>query len=555
MVCMNDAVDSLQSMQQIARHLQNEGESGSVQMQQAIDWPRPTRSMSTASTAVDANLSERIEAPGRRDSVHSLSPHDRETLDLIIHKHYDRGKKYFEKAKQDKDNEESRSYDKSREHLERAIFYSKQRETVYGVVYGDRVLMHVKLARVYQELRQWQRALDIVEMEIPEVACELPRPDALELQPAYRAYLVSSTRFHRYLSDESRATRVDDIRLADAHAKRVLELLGADVDLCPEQVDLRQACLKILVNLYRDQGDDVAAEIYFEMLEGRTQGSERTQLHDDLPLVNALRRHEIDAATAIRQACEKSDRASLESLISRQGVDIDTADERGTTALHYVASVGDGTMAKFLLEKRADINAIDTNGHTALSKAVMHNHAAVVGILLRWRDGKVVATTRHDKRGTLLHEAIKHENAQCSTLILRHAPALLNEEDRNGKTALHWAVERGYLGQAALLLRSGIDRNKPDRSTSRRTPLSMALEGSGNEAMFKVLFNAGAIIGDAILTDMQKAKLRTFLPAVAETVHRRATTAGYYEHFDLRPQPHEATRAARAAASRRATLT
>jgi RNA polymerase sigma-70 factor (ECF subfamily) len=55
----------------------------------------------------------------------------------------------------------------------------------------------------------------------------------------------------------------------------------------------------------------------------------------------------------------------------------------------------------------------------------------------------------------------------------------VNRPDASGKTLLHWAVEREHLDAVVLLLRSGADRDLPDRAG--RTPRAIAMRKKNPE--------------------------------------------------------------------------
>lgn len=75
---------------------------------------------------------------------------------------------------------------------------------------------------------------------------------------------------------------------------------------------------------------------------------------------------------------------------------------------------------------------------------------------------------------SILHVAIEQSEIDEESLnLLKSAGFNINTEDKNGETALHWAVRFGDLENTKLLLDNGADINIRDKSG--RTPLFQAL--------------------------------------------------------------------------------
>lgn len=521
-----EAHESLASMQETARQLLR---------------GRPTSDDSTTL------LSE-----GRTDScspsLATAPTHDLDALDHFVREHTELSQQCMEKAARDGDYRDAKQY------LLSAIKYADQREFLHQVRFDDRVQMQFKLAQICREMRHWQEALRTVHDGVPEENGDSISSDERQLYTAQRSYLLSSIYYGRYMSDESRETQQDDRRLADEYAKKVLALWPDHRMLQPDQADISRACLEILVGLYNDQGENVEARFYQAKLDERAAHPERAASTIQCPFVDDFLANEIPAIDALCRACEESDKAAVKALIFEHGVDINATGEHGSV-LGYAASSGNENMLKYLLEKGANINTVDEHGHTALSKAVLKNHVAVVSILLKWRNGKADTTTIHDREGTLLHLAVKHKDVQCSQMLLQHTPSLLGMKDRYGKSTLHYAAHAGNLRQATLLLDKGIARNELDNTGY--TPLSLTLKDlnpDDGEAMFNLLFDNGAMIGDTKLTKREEFTRQQYVGA-GERPERRATTAGRWIRFEQQQRPDRAVTVGHRPTARRLTLT
>jgi len=143
---------------------------------------------------------------------------------------------------------------------------------------------------------------------------------------------------------------------------------------------------------------------------------------------------------------------------------------RGFTGLHGAASLGIArVVAALLAEKEWDVNALDTNGRTALSWAALGGPQAP----LEW-----------GARGG--HEGVVK-------LLLEREDIDPNTADTfSERTPLSWAAENGHEGVVKLLLgRKDTNPNTTD-TIYDRTPLSWAAE-SGHEGVVRLLLERGDV--------------------------------------------------------------
>lgn len=68
-----------------------------------------------------------------------------------------------------------------------------------------------------------------------------------------------------------------------------------------------------------------------------------------------------------------------------QGLDLEAADHKGRTALHYAAMQGDVALLQMLLEAGANVNAQDSFASAPLYSAVRLKFAAASQLLLAWK--------------------------------------------------------------------------------------------------------------------------------------------------------------------------
>uniref|UniRef100_A0ABD2VYI8 Uncharacterized protein n=1 Tax=Trichogramma kaykai TaxID=54128 RepID=A0ABD2VYI8_9HYME len=231
------------------------------------------------------------------------------------------------------------------------------------------------------------------------------------------------------------------------------------------------------------------------------------------------------------------------AFLLRRGVDINSANSQGSTALHLLGQrFYDDEFAEIffrLIDEnslKVQIDFQDKSGNTALHVAVDNKHRNLMKLLLRRGADPNVA---NDKGQTFLH-ALCSEDIDSDILELlfkisdeKKRPLLINAQDERGNTPLHLALEEGLKVTAELLLKRGASLNLENndgskalhvickratfwtdglpqwffklnqnllrtitvdaRDNSGKTPLELALS-DGNESLARLLLNNGASV-------------------------------------------------------------
>ncbi len=136
------------------------------------------------------------------------------------------------------------------------------------------------------------------------------------------------------------------------------------------------------------------------------------------------------------------------------------------------ANVDACAIAEVLIDAGADVNAQDTNGKTALNRAVAAGNVEMIRLLLK-------ANARVDlvgkDRRTALHDVcmIKNNDPEVVKALLSSAStASIDRRDRTGRSALHMAIANGNVELVKTLLDAGADPEK--RTGSWESPKSLA---------------------------------------------------------------------------------
>jgi ankyrin repeat protein len=154
--------------------------------------------------------------------------------------------------------------------------------------------------------------------------------------------------------------------------------------------------------------------------------------------------------------------------------------------LHALCAKGLISCALRLLEHKADVDAKDRVGETALHWAAGNGHEAVVWLLV---EAKADVNAKNNDRGTALHRAAKNGHEAVVKLLVEAKADVDTKKTSYGWTALHWAAENGHEAVVRLLVEAKADVNVKD--TYGRTALYRAAK-SGHEATVKLLVEAKA---------------------------------------------------------------
>jgi ankyrin repeat protein len=199
------------------------------------------------------------------------------------------------------------------------------------------------------------------------------------------------------------------------------------------------------------------------------------------------------------------------------GVDVDTRGFKSWTPLHKAAQNGRHLLAKALINRGANVNALSSDGRQfrPIHEAIWNGHPAMVDLLLK--HGADIEARDNDGLTPLLLAVKEGKEEQIPILLNWNAD--VSATDKNGDTAFFLAAERhepifilfiqsgkipeSLFGGSVLcsavrscsrksvqtLVEKGIDVNAPDRLGIR--PLDYALEqGSSQVISFLIIYGA-----------------------------------------------------------------
>jgi ankyrin repeat protein len=210
------------------------------------------------------------------------------------------------------------------------------------------------------------------------------------------------------------------------------------------------------------------------------------------------------ADVRLLDAVRKADRKAVRELL-RNRADVNAAQPDGSTALVLAAERDDLEVADLLIRARANVNAANDYGATALSVACASGNIAMIELLL---DANADPNAALLSGETPLMTAVDKGNIDAARALLRHGADVNLKESRGGQTALMWAVANKYPDIVKLLVEHGADVRA--RSNGNFTPLLFAAQ-QGDVESGRALLQAGADVNES----RSKDRLTTLMVAVA----------------------------------------
>ncbi|PON75989.1 Transmembrane protein [Trema orientale] len=177
-------------------------------------------------------------------------------------------------------------------------------------------------------------------------------------------------------------------------------------------------------------------------------------------------KYEEDLVKEVEQLLGPEERAILHQSATPNLLKISTAK---WMPLHTLALSGQIPFMDELLEQGVDIDSVDKDGLTALHTAIIGTKQAVISHLLR----KGASPHVRDRDGaTPLHYAAQVGAMQSVKLLIKYNVDL-NVADNEGWTPLHISVQTRNRDIVKVLLLNGADPNR--RNKDGKTPLDLSL--------------------------------------------------------------------------------
>src|SRR5262245_59020035 len=160
------------------------------------------------------------------------------------------------------------------------------------------------------------------------------------------------------------------------------------------------------------------------------------------------------ATTDVADAAKRGDRDAVRAALARKA-DVNAAQIDGSTALHWAAERDDRDMADQLIRAGARVTARTREGVTPLQLAATNGSAAMIDRLLKaGADANAPLSAAGD---TALMMASRTGKTDAMRVLVEAGANVNAKEKWGGTTALMWAVSEGHADAARLLVGAGAD--------------------------------------------------------------------------------------------------
>jgi ankyrin repeat protein len=166
----------------------------------------------------------------------------------------------------------------------------------------------------------------------------------------------------------------------------------------------------------------------------------------------------VSAATRseVADAAMQGDRSEVRALLEKKA-DVNAPQVDGTTALHWAVRAGDLDMTETLLKAGARASAANQSGATPVLLAALNGSAAILERLIQaGADSNAKLSETGD---TALMIAARTGKVDAVQVLLDHGAKVNVKETWGGTTALMWAVSERHPEVAKLLVEHGADVN------------------------------------------------------------------------------------------------
>ncbi|KAJ3403875.1 hypothetical protein CcCBS67573_g06458 [Chytriomyces confervae] len=164
---------------------------------------------------------------------------------------------------------------------------------------------------------------------------------------------------------------------------------------------------------------------------------------------------------------------NVAEYLIEKGADVNALDDADWTPLMIAVSVGSAPLVDFLLQNGADVNLQNENKQTPLFYAASKGWLDVCQLLIS-HGAKI--NVRDHLNQTALHRACAKGNVALVRLLLEQNNIKLDIDDRDGNSALHIAIDNGHGEVAVLLVDAGADVDSENRE--KKKPLDLATDGN-----------------------------------------------------------------------------
>jgi ankyrin repeat protein len=162
------------------------------------------------------------------------------------------------------------------------------------------------------------------------------------------------------------------------------------------------------------------------------------------------------AASDVADAAMKGNKEAVRSLLQRKA-NVNAPQSDGTTALHWAVRSDDLETAELLIRAGAKVTAANRDGATPLLLAAVNGNAAMLEKLIQGGADPNVSLTKYGD--TALMMAARTGKTDAIKTLLDHGAQVNTKETWGDTTALMWAVSERHPEAVKMLMARGADVN------------------------------------------------------------------------------------------------
>jgi uncharacterized protein len=162
------------------------------------------------------------------------------------------------------------------------------------------------------------------------------------------------------------------------------------------------------------------------------------------------------AASDVADAAMKGNKETVRSLLQRKA-NVNAPQSDGTTALHWAVRADDMETADLLIRAGANVSAANRDGATPLLLAAENGNAAMLEALIKAGADPNASLTKYGD--TALMMAARTGKTDAIKTLVDHGAQVNAKESWGDTTALMWAVSERHPAAVKLLMDRGADVN------------------------------------------------------------------------------------------------
>jgi ankyrin repeat protein len=210
-----------------------------------------------------------------------------------------------------------------------------------------------------------------------------------------------------------------------------------------------------------------------------------------------------EADLRVVAAAENQNREAVRALI-QQRADVNATQPDGATALAWASHWNDMEMADLLIAAGADVNAANDYGVTPLALAVNNRSVAMVQKLLK---AGADPNARLWTGESPLMTAAMHGEMEIAKLLVAAGADVNAVEPRRGQTALMWAIAYDHPDVARLLIENGADVRARTHRYEAEGFTPMVIRGYGGDIQATPTGGSTPLMFAARQGDLETARL------------------------------------------------